>query len=110
MFTSIARNNALTRPQEDHCVSVLPVPNLVSTIIPVYNRPTMLHNAVACLLAQTYRPIEIVIVDDGSTDSTPEVCQELAAAHPGLVLAVRQANAGPGAAREQGRGVARGEF
>jgi glycosyltransferase involved in cell wall biosynthesis len=86
------------------------IENLVSTIIPVYNRAAMLRDAVGCALAQTYRPIEIIIVDDGSTDDTPLVCRELAEAHPGIVGVLRQANAGPGAAREAGRGQAHGEF
>jgi glycosyltransferase involved in cell wall biosynthesis len=86
------------------------IENLVSTIIPVYNRAAMLRDAVACVLGQTYRPIEIIIVDDGSTDDTQQVCRELADANPGVVFVVRQANAGPGAAREAGRLQARGEF
>jgi glycosyltransferase involved in cell wall biosynthesis len=86
------------------------VPGLVSTIIPVFNRAAMLRDAVGCVLAQTYRPLEIIVVDDGSTDDTPLVCRELAAVNPDVVIAVRQANAGPGAAREAGRRQARGEF
>ena len=52
--------------------------SLVSVIIPTYNRPVMLREAVMSVLAQTHRPIEVVIIDDGSTDDTPQVAAELA--------------------------------
>ncbi len=83
---------------------------LVSTIIPVYNRPRLLCEAVQSVLAQTYRPIEVIIVDDGSTDDTGCVAEELAASNPDLVRALHIANGGPGLAREAGRQVAQGEF
>jgi glycosyltransferase involved in cell wall biosynthesis len=82
---------------------------LVSTVIPVYNRPTLLREAVGSVLAQTYRPVEVIVVDDGSTDDTPRVCAELADKHA-EVQALRIANGGPGLAREAGRLQARGEF
>ncbi|HYO75909.1 MAG TPA: glycosyltransferase family A protein [Thermoanaerobaculia bacterium] len=82
---------------------------LVTIVIPVYNRPHLLRRAVASALAQTYRPLEIVIVDDGSTDDTPATITALTAAHA-EVRAVRQENGGPGAARETGRLAARGAF
>lgn len=82
---------------------------LVSTIIPVYNRPEMLQEAVASVLAQTYRPIEIIIVDDGSTDDTPVISEQLQKKHDEIQLIVQQ-NSGPGMAREAGRRIARGEF
>ena len=50
-------------------------PQLVSTIIPVYNRPEMVRRAVASVLAQTYRPIEILLVDDGSCDDSQAVAR-----------------------------------
>ena len=81
---------------------------LVSTIIPVYNRPDFLREAVASVLAQTYRPIEVIVVNDGSTGETLEVCDELAL-HPEIRV-LHQENSGPGAARELGRLAARGEF
>jgi glycosyltransferase involved in cell wall biosynthesis len=82
---------------------------LVSTIIPVFNRAAMLREAVASVLAQTYRPIEIIIVDDASTDDTPVAIEELVARHP-EVRSIRRPNGGPGLAREAGRGEARGDF
>jgi glycosyltransferase involved in cell wall biosynthesis len=86
------------------------VKNLVSTIIPVYNRPELLIEAVESVLAQTHRPIEIIISDDGSTDETPNVAQQLAAENPNEVRFINNDKEGPGPAREAGRLIARGEF
>ncbi len=83
---------------------------LVSTIIPVHNRASLLREAVASVLAQTYRPIEVIIVDDGSTDHTAQVCNELTAQYPKEIRVIHQANTGPGLAREAGRRLVRGEF
>ena len=82
---------------------------LVTTIIPVYNRARMLREAVESVLAQTYRPIEIVIVDDGSTDDTGAAADALAREHPEIRV-VHQENRGVGPAREAGRVAARGEL
>src|SRR5437870_4358399 len=86
------------------------VEGLVTTIIPVYNRAAMLREAVASVLAQTYRPIEILVIDDGSTDDTPRVVDELAQMHPQEIRVIHQGNTGAGLAREAGRQTARGEF
>jgi glycosyltransferase involved in cell wall biosynthesis len=83
---------------------------VVSTIIPVHNRPQLLREAVESVLAQTYRAIEVIIVDDGSTDETGEVADTFAQQHADMVRAIHQENGGPGLAREAGRIVARGEF
>ena len=85
---------------------------LVSTIIPVFNRPQRLREAVASVLAQDWRSLEIIIVDDGSTDggATWSVAEALIAENPGLVVGLRQANAGPGAARQRGVSAAQSEF
>jgi glycosyltransferase involved in cell wall biosynthesis len=86
------------------------VDGLVSTIIPVYNRAAMVREAVESVLNQSYRPIEIIVVDDGSTDDTPGVVDRLARAWPDVIRVIHKANEGPGLAREAGRNVARGEF
>jgi hypothetical protein len=85
-------------------------PGLVSTILPVHDRPRLLVEAVESVLAQSYRPLEIVIVDDGSTDDTVRIADRLADAHPGTVRALHVPRGGPGRAREAGRLRARGEF
>ncbi|MEN8130165.1 MAG: glycosyltransferase family A protein [Pseudomonadota bacterium] len=83
---------------------------LVSTIIPVYNRPAMLRKAVTSVLEQTYRPVEIIIVNDGSMDGTSWVADSLRKDNPKEVQVIHQSNLGPGAAREKGLVEARGEF
>lgn len=86
------------------------VRDLVSTIIPAYNRAELLRRAVESVVQQSWRPIEIVISDDGSTDATPAVVEALKQEHPNLIRYVRNPNRGPGPAREAGRQLARGEF
>jgi glycosyltransferase involved in cell wall biosynthesis len=83
---------------------------LVSVVIPVFNRASMLREAVASALAQTWRPIEIIIVDDGSTDDTLMAAQALRASHSETIRVLSRQNEGPGAARQAGLEAARGEF
>ncbi len=82
---------------------------LVSTIIPVFNRPRMLREAVESVLNQSYQSIEIIIIDDGSSDNTLEVAKQLAASNINT-QAISIENSGPGLAREKGRKIAKGEF
>ena len=88
------------------------IPNLVSTIIPVRNRPQFLRESVESVLHQTYRPIEVIIVDDGSTDDTPAIAREYVKRYSDEVVFVpcKHFGRGPGPVREAGRQVARGEF
>jgi glycosyltransferase involved in cell wall biosynthesis len=81
-------------------------PGLVSVVLPVHNGEDTLAEAVASVLAQAYRPIEVIIVDDGSTDSTARVVDAL----QGPVRHFVQGQAGPAAARNTGIRKARGEF
>ena len=83
---------------------------LVSTIIPVYNRHIMVRKAVDSVVAQSYRPIEIILIDDGSIDETPAVLDRLACEHPTIIRVIHTENHGPGPARETGRLAARGEY
>lgn len=86
------------------------VNNLVSVIIPVFNRPVLLHEAVESVLQQRYQDFEIIIVNDGSTDSTAEVIRNLERLHPAKIRSIHQINSGVGIARETGRQTASGEF
>jgi glycosyltransferase involved in cell wall biosynthesis len=73
----------------------------VSVIIPAYNYVQFLERAVRSAFAQQYRPIEVIVVDDGSTDGTPTLCSQLQAEFSELRY-IRQANAGLSAARNTG--------
>lgn len=86
------------------------IDGLVSTIIPVYNRGEMLGQAVRSVTEQSYRPIEIIIVDDGSTDETPRIADQLKQGCPSEIRVLHIPNCGPGLAREAGKQAARGEF
>lgn len=78
----------------------------VSVVIPVFNGEAFLREAVESVLAQKYSPLEIIIVDDGSTDGTETVARSL----PEPVRYLRQTNAGPAAARNRGIEHAQGSL
>lgn len=80
---------------------------LVSVIIPVYNRPRAVRRAVLSVLAQRGVQVEVVVVDDGSTDRTPEVLKTL---RDPRVTILRQENRGVSAARNRGLRDAQGEM
>lgn len=81
----------------------------VSVIIPVYNAEKYLRECLDSVVNQTLRDIEIICVDDGSTDSSPAVLAEYAA-RDSRVRVLTQENAGVGPARNAGIRAARGEF
>ncbi len=78
----------------------------VSVVIPTYNSGHLVTEAVESVLAQTVAPAEVIVVDDGSADDTPE----RVACYGGRVRYVRQKNQGVSAARNRGLDEARGEF
>lgn len=79
---------------------------LVSVVIPTYNRAHIVGEAIESVLSQTYENVEVIVVDDGSTDNTFESLSPLI---PTIRL-LRQENAGPSAARNRGIAAANGEF
>lgn len=87
-------------------MSPAPASPLVTCVVPTYDAERHLEGALACLLGQTYRPIEIVVADDGSADRTVSLAR--AAGPP--VRVVAQPTAGPAATRNLGIRSARGPF
>lgn len=82
---------------------------LVSVIIPVYNVEQYLEKSVMSIVQQTYPYLEIILVDDGSTDRSAEICRELAQKND-QIRVVHKENGGLSSARNAGMKVATGEY
>jgi glycosyltransferase involved in cell wall biosynthesis len=96
-----------------HGLSNASTKRLVSVIVPCYNRKTLIARSLDSVLAQSYRPIELIVVDDGSTDNTVErVKAWLASLDDPYFTAtlIRKENRGPASARNAGLAVCTGEF
>ena len=78
----------------------------ISVIIPTYNYGRFLRDAIDSALAQTYPALEIIVIDDGSTDETSQVLAE----YGERIRTIQQNNQGVGAARNTGIAAARGEY
>lgn len=88
---------------------IQPSENRISVIVPVYNAEPFLQRCLESVLAQTHPQIELILVDDGSTDASMELCRHFAAEHPGVCV-LSQKNRGPAAARNAGVKATSGEF
>lgn len=82
---------------------------LISVIMPVYNTSSTLGEAVKSVLQQRYPEFELILINDGSSDSSPEICDLLAKTDKRIKV-VHQENKGLSAARNKGIEVASGEF
>ena len=82
---------------------------LVSVIVPIYNVEKYLRTCVDSILTQSYSALEIILVDDGSTDSCPQICDQYAQQDP-RIRVIHQKNAGLSAARNAGIDICRGEY
>jgi glycosyltransferase involved in cell wall biosynthesis len=78
----------------------------IATIIPAYNCERYLAEAIESVLAQNYRPLEIIVIDDGSTDDTAKIAKRF---EPAIQYCF-QANGGIGSARNCGIGLAHSDF
>ena len=83
---------------------------LVSIIVPAFNRSGCIANALASIQAQTYDSWEAIVVDDGSTDTTPVVVEELGRQDPRIRLVRHDRNRGAQAARNSGINAASGDW
>ena len=82
---------------------------LVSVIVPVYNADRFVGQCIESILGQTHNHVEVILVDDGSTDASPEICDQWAS-RDSRVRVVHKRNEGAGIARNVGLGHARGTY
>ena len=82
---------------------------LVSVIVPVYRVENYLRTCIDSILAQTYSDLEVILVDDGSPDGCPAICDEYAK-QDARVRVIHQKNAGLSAARNAGLDLCQGEY
>src|ERR1700690_2599129 len=83
-------------------------PNLISVIMPSYNAASFVEEAVGSALGQSYGQVELIVVDDGSTDGSVEILEQLAREHPGRIKLLFQDHLGPFPARNRGLAEASG--
>ncbi|MBS6642769.1 MAG: glycosyltransferase family 2 protein [Clostridiaceae bacterium] len=83
---------------------------LISVIVPVYNVAAYLERCVDSIIAQTYSPLEIILVDDGATDNSGEICDAYEKKHPDLIKTVHQVNKGLSGARNTGLSYVHGKY
>ena len=81
----------------------------ISVIIPVYNSEDSIRNSVCSVLSQEYKDVEIILVDDGSTDSSALLCDELAASSESVKV-IHKKNGGVSSARNAGLDAAQGFY
>jgi len=82
---------------------------MISVIIPVYNVEAFLERCIDSVINQIYPHLEIILIDDGSTDKSGDICDRYAQAD-GRIVVVHQKNAGLSAARNRGLDIAKGEY
>ena len=82
---------------------------LISVIVPVYNGERYLKNCIESIEAQNYEPLEIIVINDGSTDGTAEVCEKLALSYENLSFITTE-DLGVSASRNHGITLAKGEL
>ena len=82
----------------------------ISVIVPVYNTSKYLKKCLDSLVNQTYSNMEIIVVDDGSTDNSGEICDSYATEYPSKIIVVHTENHGLSSARNTGLNYAQGDY
>lgn len=83
---------------------------VISVIVPIYNVENYLHTCIESILNQTYQQLEIILVDDGSTDSCSKICDEYQAMYPEKIVVIHKTNGGLSDARNVGISRANGKY
>lgn len=86
------------------------VEGLVSVITPVYNVEKYIKKTIESILAQSYDKIEIILVDDCSTDNSAKIIHDMKENHPEIVYHLQEKNMGAGAARNKALELAKGQY
>ncbi|OUN75968.1 hypothetical protein B5G09_11995 [Alistipes sp. An54] len=84
-------------------------PNLISIIVPIYNMSAWLSRCIQSLINQTYTALEIILVDDGSTDNSLLLCKQYAEQDPRIIV-IHKENGGQGSARNTALNIAHGQY
>src|SRR4051794_29018143 len=82
---------------------------MISIIVPVYNTQRYLSRCIDSILKQSYKDLEIILIDDGSTDNSLSVCQEYASRDKRIKV-LQKGNGGQGTARNMGLDICKGEY
>ena len=82
---------------------------MVSVIVPIYNVEKYLKRCIDSILNQTYKNLEIILVDDGSPDKCPQICDEYAKVDDRIIV-IHNKNGGVSSARNAGLDIAKGKY
>ena len=82
---------------------------LISVIVPIYNVEAYLEKCIKSILSQDYTPLEIILVNDGATDGSGEICDKYAKQYENIT-ALHKKNGGLSSARNAGMEIMRGEY
>lgn len=102
----LSLENLAAESAENECIST----ELVSVIVPCFNAERTIRTALESLIAQSWKNLEIIVVDDCSRDNTVSVIESLSAEHPQIKLIKQSQNGGAYRARNEGLSVAKGAF